>query len=132
MARPSFSLGALITRRSALATAAAVSMSALACFPAGAQQSSGQSFKLQSAPVSAVPPVTINTDCSKWQPGVLMANTKCEILKGEALDAANAAASSDLACRRAILVAAKGGKITLTAVPPPGQACKIAKEHGLS
>jgi hypothetical protein len=131
MARPSFSLGALITRRSALA-AAAVSMSALACFPAGAQQSSGQSFKLQSAPVSAVPPVTINTDCRKWQPGVLMANTKCEILKGQALDDANAQLDNELACKRLILSAAKDKKITLTAVPGPGQACKVAKEFGLT
>src|SRR5438105_1733664 len=51
------------------AIAAIVGASTLGTFSANAQQ------------------VTVNTNCHDYKPGVLMADTKCEILKGRALDA---------------------------------------------
>jgi hypothetical protein len=48
------------------------SMLGLSAFPASAQQRPEQ--------------ITVTTDCSKYQPGVLMADTKCEILKGQVLN----------------------------------------------
>lgn len=76
--------------------------------------------------------VTINTACENYKPGVLMADTKCEILKGQVFDTSITQADREIACKRSLITAAKAGKINLTAVPGPGQACKVAKELGLS
>jgi hypothetical protein len=90
--------------------------------------------------------ITAETNCKEWHPGELMGSEKCEILKGEflkaqsrALDAqlkalggTRAQLTDDLGCRRLIVSAAKLGKINLTSVPAPGQACKAAKSFGLT
>lgn len=90
--------------------------------------------------------ITATTNCNEWHPGELMSDEKCEILKGEflkaqgkALDAqlkalggTSAQLTDDLGCRRLIISAAKLGKITLTSIPAPGQACKAAKGFGLT
>jgi hypothetical protein len=83
--------------------------------------------------------ITATTNCKEWKPGELMASEQCEILKGQflktqgkALDAANSQLTDDLGCRRLIVSAAKLGKITLTTIPAPGQACKAAKGFGLT
>jgi hypothetical protein len=94
---------------------------------------------LKPIPASSKDGITATTDCDKWKPGVLMSDEKCEILKGQflksqgrALDAANSQLTDDLGCRRLIVSAAKLGKITLTSIPAPGQACKAARSFGLT
>jgi hypothetical protein len=42
--------------------------------------------------------ITVNTDCNTYKPGVLMADTECEIRKGQALDAQNKALDTVNAC----------------------------------
>lgn len=83
--------------------------------------------------------ITATTNCKEWHPGELMSDEKCEILKGQflrsqgkALDAVNSQLTDDLGCRRLIVSAAKLGKITLTSIPAPGQACKAARSFGLT
>jgi hypothetical protein len=112
--------------RAALLTTALMGAATLGTFPASAQQLQATSVSSQSDQV------TTTTDCSKYQPGKLMADTKCEILKGQSLDSMISQVDQENACKRLIIAAAKLGKITLTAVPGPGQACKVAKDFGLS
>jgi hypothetical protein len=67
--------------RSAVAALAMGGISVLASMPAGAQD-------LTPTPAASTSDqVTVNTNCRDYKPGVLMADTECEILKGKALDA---------------------------------------------
>lgn len=138
-------------RRAAIVAAAATaftSAAVLASFPAAAQQS-----KVTPVPAS-IEGVTLDTDCRTYAPKELLGDTKCLILKeqlldaqgraldalgsrldaqGKALDTAITAVEKENACKRLIINAAKTGKITLPPAPPPqGQACKMAKEFGLT
>lgn len=66
--------------RNAAIGAGLVTLAAVSAFPAAAEQ--------KTIPVAtSTEEVTVNTNCHDYKPGVLMADTKCEILKGRALDA---------------------------------------------
>jgi hypothetical protein len=97
MKRPAFSgLGELVTRRGVIATATAFGMSALACFPAGAQSTYSLSSK-QSTPVSL-------KDCSREEDGGLRAicesvnRTEQAKARGAAADQRGAAADQLKIC----------------------------------
>jgi hypothetical protein len=82
-----------------LAALAMLGTAAFGTVPASAQQASATTG---AGPSGAV---TATTDCSKYQPGVLMADTKCEILKlqvlqsqGKALDAQAKVLADEKSC----------------------------------
>lgn len=79
-------------RRAAIAAAAATAFAGaamLVSFPADAQQANA-------TPVPAsIEGVTLGTDCKTYKPGVLMADTRCLILKEQLLDAQGRALDAD-------------------------------------
>lgn len=107
-----------------------------AAFATAAMIFTGPAFAQQAhvTPVAAKSEqVTLNTDCNTRSTNKeIFGDVKCEVLKGVVLDSANASLDKEIACKRLIISAAKDGKITLTGVPGPGEACKMAKKFGLS
>lgn len=110
-----------------LTTAAIVGASVLASFSANAQQV--RPTMVGTRPAEAV---TTTTDCSKYQPGVLMADTKCEILKGQVLDTQLTKEKETLACLQKIKVHFDRGLVSRETVRQYGKerACELAKTLG--
>ncbi|MCP3447333.1 hypothetical protein [Bradyrhizobium sp. CCGUVB14] len=66
--------------RNAAIGAGIITLAAVSAFPAAAEQ--------KTTPIAtSTDQVTVGTNCHDYKPGVLMADTKCEILKARALDA---------------------------------------------
>lgn len=116
-----------------------VAFAAAASLLAAAAPSYGQDIK--PTPVASTSqPITTTTNCRDFVTSKeIFGDAKCEVIRGElldaqskALDAQNTMAERELACLKQILTAAKNKKINLTAVPPQGQACQAAKGFGLS
>jgi hypothetical protein len=107
-------------RKSAIALTTGAALAAMASFPAAAQQASTINFKGSSACAHVTDPTE---------------GSKCEVRESQRrTDASNkrsAAADQEGTCLALIMTdLGKNGSKTanLTAVPPKGQACKIARE----
>lgn len=108
--------------RGLAAASALASASALFALPATAQQVT---------PV-ANGGVTSSTDCNTYKPGVVFADTECELLKGRALDAQLARRQETMACLLKIKKYLNDGKISRETVIQYGKerACELAKTLG--
>ena len=136
-----FSSAKQILRRGAFAAVvAATSLAAMNAIvaPAYAQRATQVS-------ASTVPPVGPNTDCNKWQPGLLFGSHECEVLKGQALGAQGGALDIKLAelareqrCTDFLKTGIKTGSLDKEAVRtayngrpvPQVPACEIAGKFG--
>jgi hypothetical protein len=117
-------------RRTVRAGAAALSLAIAVNFTATTSISAQQ---LQATPIASQPnQVDVNTNCHDFRPGVLMADTKCEIMKGQALDDALAKKDDNLACLRRVKSLFDDGKISRESVLKFGKdrACDLLKTLG--
>ena len=110
-------------RRTAFA-AAVGGTALLAMCPAAAQQ-------VQKA-AGTQPAITANTDCSTYKPGVLMADTECEIRKGQFLDNQLDKATDTLGCMQKIRRFFDQGKVSRETIMQYGKerACDLARTLG--